>query len=82
VQRLKIDRSFIRELKDDPAHQAIVNATIAVAHKMNLEVGAEGVETDEQLSFLHSCGCDLIQGYLFGEPLPGDQFAQTVMVRQ
>jgi diguanylate cyclase (GGDEF)-like protein len=82
VQRLKIDRSFIRELKDDPAHRAIVNATIAVAHKMNLEVGAEGVETDEQLSFLHSCGCDVMQGYLFGEPLPGDQFAQTVMVRQ
>ncbi|HTR45287.1 MAG TPA: EAL domain-containing protein, partial [Thermodesulfovibrionales bacterium] len=81
VQRLKIDRSFIRDLKDDPAHQAIVNATIAVAHKMNLEAGAEGVETDEQLRFLHSHGCDVMQGYLCGEPLPGDRFEHAVARR-
>jgi len=82
VQKLKIDKSFIRELKVDLTHQAIVNAMIAVAHTMKLEVVAEGVETDDQLTFLHSSGCDEIQGYLLGEPLPSDEFEKLVMTRR
>lgn len=82
VQKLKIDKSFIRELKVDRTHQAIVNAMIAVGHTMNLEVVAEGVETDDQLTFLHSSGCDEIQGYLSGEPLPSVEFEKSVMTRR
>jgi len=82
VQKLKIDKSFIRELKVDLTHQAIVNAIIAVAHTMKVEVVAEGVETDDQLTFLHSTGCDEIQGYLLGEPLPSDEFEKLVMKRR
>lgn len=80
VRKLKIDKSFIRELKEDPTHQAIVNAMIAVGHKMNLEVVAEGVETNDQLTFLQSSGCDEMQGYLFSEPLPIDKFEKLVQL--
>jgi diguanylate cyclase (GGDEF)-like protein/PAS domain S-box-containing protein len=79
VRKLKIDSSFIRELKEDHAYQAIVNAMIEVAHKMNMEVVAEGVETDDQLTFLRSSGCDDMQGYLISRPLPSDKFEQWVM---
>ena len=82
VQKLKIDKSFIKELKADLTHQAIVNAMIAVAHTMNLEVVAEGVETDDQLTFLHSSGCDEMQGYLLGKPLPSDEFEKLVLLRR
>ena len=81
VQKLKIDKSFIRELKVDLTQQAIVSAMIAVAHTMNLEVVAEGVETDDQLAFLHYSGCDKMQGYLLGEPLPSDEFEKLVILR-
>jgi diguanylate cyclase (GGDEF)-like protein/PAS domain S-box-containing protein len=76
IRRLKIDRSFTSELKEDRARQAIVSATIEVAHKMNVGVVAEGVETEDQLTFLRSKGCDEMQGYLFSKPLPGDKFEQ------
>jgi EAL domain-containing protein (putative c-di-GMP-specific phosphodiesterase class I) len=82
AQKLKIDRSVIRALIEDPANQAIVNAVIAVAHKMNAEVVAVGVETDDQLTFLHSSGCDEMQGYLFSEPLSNDKFEKLVMTRR
>lgn len=73
IQKLKIDKSFIRSLKEDPTDQAVVNAMIAVAHKMNWEVVAKGVETDDQLSFLHLSRCDEMQGYLLSEPLPKEK---------
>jgi EAL domain-containing protein (putative c-di-GMP-specific phosphodiesterase class I) len=76
IRKLKIDRSFINELKEDHIRQAILSATIEVAHKMNMGVVAEGVETDEQLMFLRAKGCDEMQGYLLSKPLPGDKFEQ------
>lgn len=82
VRKLKIDKSFIGGLKEDLTDQAIVNAIIAVAHKINLEVVAEGVETDDQLTFLHSSGCDEMQGYLFSRPLSSDKFEKLVMTRR
>jgi EAL domain-containing protein (putative c-di-GMP-specific phosphodiesterase class I) len=67
---LKIDRSFIQDLPDNSDNAAIVTATIAMAHSLNLEVVAVGVETEKQLEFLREKGCDIIQGYLFSPPLP------------
>jgi len=70
VDVLKIDRSFIQDLPDNSDNAAIVTATIAMAHSLNLEVVAVGVETEKQLEFLRDKGCDIIQGYLFSPPLP------------
>jgi diguanylate cyclase (GGDEF)-like protein/PAS domain S-box-containing protein len=70
---LKIDKSFIDGVTSDSRDQAIVRATIVMAHGLNMKTIAEGVETEAQLTFLQAHGCDEIQGYLFSRPLPADQ---------
>ncbi len=70
VDRLKIDRSFIRDLTLDVDAGAIVEAVISLAHTLRLKAIAEGVETEEQLEYLRSVGCDEVQGYFFSRPLP------------
>ena len=79
VQQLKVDMSFVQELDNggDQA-QAIVAAIIALAHALNMEVVAEGVETQRQLAILNELGCDQVQGYLLGRPVPAEQFAQLL----
>jgi len=72
VGRLKIDKSFVRDLVDDPHDLAICRSIIAIAKSLRLEVVAEGVETVSQLKILHAEGCDKIQGYYFSTPLPAD----------
>jgi diguanylate cyclase len=69
---LKIDRSFVRGLHNDQAKADIVSAVIAVAHSLSLEVVAEGVETEEELSVLKGKKCDIAQGYLLSFPLPAE----------
>ena len=70
---LKIDIAFIRPLSDQPASQPIVEAIIALARALRLSTIAEGVETAEQLEQLTRLGCDSVQGYLFGRPMPAEQ---------
>jgi len=70
VDTLKIDRSFISPMSDSVGACELVKAIISMAHVLNLEVIAEGVETDEQLSLLHGYDCDIAQGYLYSPPLP------------
>jgi diguanylate cyclase (GGDEF)-like protein len=73
VGELKIDQSFVCGLPLDSENAAIVRAVIQMAHALNLNVVAEGVETTEQVEFLRNCGCDILQGYLLGRPMPPDQ---------
>ena len=80
VDVLKIDRAFIAGLPEDKDDVALVEAIVAMAHSLNLQVVAEGVETAEQLAFLSSLGCDLIQGYYFSKPLPFAQFEAYLRV--
>lgn len=71
---LKIDQSFVRDLIADADADAIVRSIIGLAHNMHLRVIAEGVETEAQKAYLEAQGCDLLQGYLLGKPMPTDQF--------
>jgi diguanylate cyclase (GGDEF)-like protein len=80
VDGLKIDRSFIQGMSVTDA--SIVAATIAMGHSLGLTIVAEGVETEEQGHFLAGRGCDLVQGYLLGRPMPADQFAAHVLSQQ
>ena len=75
VQRLKIDRAFVKELPGNPDSVAIASAVISLAHSLGIGVLAEGVETKEQLDFLIKRGCDECQGYLFGRPMPVEEWA-------
>ena len=70
IDQLKIDRSFVNDLKPGSDNEAITAAIIAMAAALNLEVVAEGVETREQMMLLHKRGCPLMQGYYFSRPLP------------
>ena len=72
VQYLKIDRSFIMSMQQDPNAMTLVSTMISLAHSLRLKVVAEGVETEEQANFLRLLRCDLMQGYVFSKPLPND----------
>jgi EAL domain-containing protein (putative c-di-GMP-specific phosphodiesterase class I) len=75
LDTIKIDRSFVSGLDDDDANQPIVEAVIALAHGLGIEVVAEGIETVAQLDRLRALACDRGQGYFFAHPMPADELA-------
>jgi len=77
---LKIDKRFIDDIPLNRDGMEIVNAIIAMAHALRLTVLAEGVEDQAQLDYLKSRGCDMFQGYLFGRPMPADEFEKLLRV--
>jgi len=80
LDQLKIDREFVRDLAGDKSDKAIVSTIIAMAMSLDLEVVAEGVETDEQRDILNTRGCFSFQGFLFGRPVPIELF--EILLRQ
>lgn len=74
LQQLKIDRSFVRDIATDASDRAIIEVIMAVSERLELNVVAEGVETEEQVAFLIENGCDVFQGFYFGKPMSADNF--------
>jgi EAL domain-containing protein (putative c-di-GMP-specific phosphodiesterase class I) len=69
LDAIKIDRSFIQQLSSDGNRSAVVRTILALGHSLNLQIIAEGVETEEQLAKLKALDCQVGQGYLFGRPM-------------
>lgn len=82
IDRLKIDQSFVRDINKDPNDAAIVLAIVQMAHTLNLDVIAEGVEDEAMLKHLRESGCDEVQGYLFSKPLPANDFGTFLQLNQ
>ena len=78
ANELKIDRGFVRDLEQDSDDAAIVSAIVALGQALGLRIVAEGVETSTQRAFLTRLGCDALQGYLLGHPLPADRFMSDI----
>ncbi|HEY7885737.1 MAG TPA: EAL domain-containing protein, partial [Cellvibrionaceae bacterium] len=78
INCLKIDRSFVQDLPDDEEDRAITSLIIAMANSLHYQVIVEGVETQQQHAFLSQSGCQFGQGYLYGRPLPADEFMALV----
>ncbi|MFO1435251.1 MAG: EAL domain-containing protein, partial [Gammaproteobacteria bacterium] len=76
IDKLKVDQSFIRDISTDPYDAAICSAIISMAKELRLAVVAEGVETDQQLHYLHQHGCHIIQGYLVSKPMPAGKVSE------
>jgi EAL domain-containing protein (putative c-di-GMP-specific phosphodiesterase class I) len=78
LEQLKIDQSFVREIEYNENDKQIVRTIIAMTQNLNLKVIAEGVETETQKQILLESGCQRFQGYLFGKPLPADEFEESI----
>jgi diguanylate cyclase (GGDEF)-like protein/PAS domain S-box-containing protein len=78
IDKVKMDRSFLKGIPADPEARALVQAILTIAHSRQLAVVAEGVETVEQFGFLRSLGCDLVQGFFIGHPVSDEDFAQRL----
>ena len=73
INTLKIDRSFVGDIRADESDASIINAIVAMARGLKLDLIAEGVENRTQLRYLHSQGCSEVQGFIFSAPVPADQ---------
>ncbi len=81
IDKLKIDKSFVPDIANDPNDRSIVEAIISMAHSLRLKAIAEGVEAEDQAEFLRRLNCDEAQGYLFGKPLPKDEITAVLASR-
>jgi diguanylate cyclase (GGDEF)-like protein/PAS domain S-box-containing protein len=81
IHKLKIDKSFIQDLATNSDNRAIISTATAMAQNMKLKVIAVGVETEEQLEFLKSTGCQEMQGFLFSRPLPAEEFRELIALK-
>jgi EAL domain-containing protein (putative c-di-GMP-specific phosphodiesterase class I) len=81
ADRIKIDQAFVRNIGVDPDDEAIVRATISMAHNLNRQVVAEGVEIEQHLEFLREQGCEVLQGFLFCRPVPPATFENLLKER-
>ncbi|WP_286164453.1 EAL domain-containing protein [Azoarcus sp. DN11] len=79
VHRIKIDREFINDIRNSPYDGAIVASIISLAHNLNMQVIAEGVETLDQLIHLKTAGCDEVQGYFFSRPVPASEATDLIV---
>jgi len=82
IRTLKIDRSFVKDIETDADDATICDVTVLLAHKMGLEVIAEGVETAGQLKYLLSIGCEKVQGFLISKAIPADEIAPFIRSHQ
>jgi EAL domain-containing protein (putative c-di-GMP-specific phosphodiesterase class I) len=82
IQKIKIDRSFVKDLEVDAGDASIVSATLAMARALDVVTTAEGVETTGQLEILRLRGCDTVQGYLLGRPVPPEQAIESLQPRR
>ena len=78
IDKLKIDRSFVHDMLDDPSDLAIIMAIIGLGQTLDLKVVAEGVELPEQARLLRAAACDELQGYLFAPPMPAAEMAAWI----
>lgn len=78
LSRLKIDRSFIADIPEKAGDMAITSAIVSLGRTLELEVVAEGVETEEQAQFLEGAGCEMFQGFLFAKPLPASEVGNLI----
>lgn len=81
IDRLKIDRAFIKDLGGDPDTAPLAQAIIGLAHTLGMEVVAEGIETTQQLGILRAMGCEIGQGYLLGRPAPSSELLERLTER-
>jgi EAL domain-containing protein (putative c-di-GMP-specific phosphodiesterase class I) len=79
IERVKIDRSFVGDITDDPDDAALTTAILSMAQSLDLRVVAEGVETLEQAEFLRARGCHELQGFLFSAPVTADEFVRYLV---
>ena len=82
ITTIKIDRSFVQEIEQDQRCLDIVNGVIAFAKSLKLAVICEGIETEAQMDAIRSTGCDMLQGYLIGKPMPADAFQALLVAQQ
>ncbi len=79
IDVLKMDMKFVRNIENNETDMLLVKLIIDIARYLNLEIVAEGVETDKQLSLLQDAGCDLVQGFYFSKPLPPEEFEKLII---
>jgi len=81
ISTLKIDRSFVRNIVNNPDDATIVDTIIQMGRNLNMDVVAEGVEDEEQLTFLQKLGCTYVQGHLFGDPMSSDNYLELLLAQ-